>query len=172
MQNPRFVPISISMADTVYYRGITGQYNPNKFPPVIWVTQDREYAKLYAETSAHVHLFRVKKTHSFDFGFRTLQVHVKIGDILDRVRRGIMDSFTSKKVSRERAMELVSRLSDIEDKHSGAMLRAWEWIEKAQDDIVPILKTLKYDSIVAREGTNNNITTYGLFHKEQLVKIE
>lgn len=172
MQNSRFVSISISLADSVYYRGITGQYSPNKFPAVIWVTQDREYAKLYAETSSHIHSFRVKKTHSFDFGFRTLQVHVKIGDILDRVRRGIMDAFTAKKVSRERAMELVSSLSDIEDRHSGAMHRAWEWIEKAQNDIVPILKSLKYDSIVAREGTNNNITTYGLFYKEQLVKID
>lgn len=163
--------VSISSSANLYYRGIVGRYDPNKFPPVIWVTQDIEYAKLYAENADSIHAFRVRHKRSFDFGFRTLQVHVRLEDVLDRVRRGVTDAFSDKRISRDVGLSLFDRLDDLQGSHPNTMLRVWEWVQKVQRDIVPILEQIGYDSIVAREGVNNNVLTYGLFDKRQLTKV-
>jgi len=167
----RFIPISLSMSKDVYYRGIVGKYDPNKFGDIIWVTKDWDYAKLYAESEENIHSFHISRKNSFDFGFRTLQVHVKISDIVERVKRGVMDAFVAKSIRKERAMLLSDKLADIEDSYPKSMLKAWEWIQKSQKDIIPILKELGYDSIATREGQGNDITAYGLFNKKQITKI-
>jgi hypothetical protein len=154
------------------YRGLNGIFDTDKQSLPIWLTPDKEYAALYADSPEHIHTFRVNPGRSFDFGYRTLEVHVKLEDIISRINVRLGEDFYDKKITRDQAdkvFEVTDRLELRPD--ANRMLKVWEWIQKVSDDIVEALTLAGYDSIKNREGRGNDVEAFGLLRKDLITKV-
>ncbi len=155
------------------YRGIKGVFSDEhmKKQKVIWVSTDPEYAKAYADGNHNIHRFYVKAHNSFDFGFRTLEVHVKLEDMIGRIQNSLMKAYDKGTMPKHQAMDLHDYAQDLEDAHpSSTMKRAWEWWT-AVPELVFLLERAGYDSIRNMEGRNNDVETYGVFNHKQLRRV-
>lgn len=156
----------------VFYRGIAGTFDPTYLDNqrIIWVTQNKEYASLYSDGAQNIHEFKVNIKNSFRFRFRTLSVHVKLEDIMERILSDLMDKYGTE-LLHATVLEIEEQIEVAAGKYSkNKMMLVWEWWDQVPE-IAHILKAMGYDSIMAREGNNNDITTYGLFDKRMLRKL-
>jgi hypothetical protein len=158
----------------VFYRGIVGEYDKNiaKQKTITWITKNKEYATEYSD-GEHILSYRVKIKNPFDFGYRTLQVYVKLSDIISRIMVRLNELHGSG-LSKSQAKKVYDELDKFEEKNTSKlnqMKKVWEfWSE--YPELIKILKMMKFDSIVANEGLNDDIQTYGVFNQNQLKLIK
>ncbi len=164
--------MKINISPDLYYRGITGTYSPDyqRDKKVVWITKDRDYALEYSG-GKELLVYRFRPRSSFDFGFRTLQVHVKAIDVLDRVHERVLQLYDTNKISSGKAQYLLDKIESLVDtyKNSG-MKKVWEWWT-AIPQVLELLNEMGFDSIRAVEGLKDKIETIGVLDKSRLTKI-
>lgn len=144
-----------------------------KKQPIIWVTQDWNYARKYADSEQRMYKFKVTVNNAFDFGYRTLNVHVKLSDMLGRIKVNVNDLFGKKRINRDTGLSVFKKLEAIDkkyNKHLEQMNKVWEWWDVVPE-LAEVLRALGYDAITALEDNANNVRTYGVFDYRQLKKI-
>ncbi len=156
----------IRAADPIFYRGLQETWNADKArnQHLIFVTEDKDYALQYAKDSNHLLAYHAKIKHPFDFGFRSLTTSVNFDEVLDRVRKGVLENFRAGKVSKEKGIQIVS---DLKALHKSGHKEVWEWYMQTPE-LVHALKEAGYDAIKGNEGTSDDIITYGVFDHSQL----
>jgi hypothetical protein len=111
--------------------------------------------------------YKVSVKKPFDFGFRTLNVDVKLSDIFER----ILIAANELKLPKKKLDDVYELLDSFEDKYKSKMNEMkpmWKfWME--YPELTQILKKMGYDSIQAKEGLKSNIETIGVldFNKTQ-----
>lgn len=158
----------ISEKTILAYRGIKGEYSDKiaKSKGITWVTQDKEYAKKYSD-GKHLYQFRVNIRNPFNFMFRTLQVHVKLEDMIDRILVKLDDM----NLPNSKLEKIDSIIEKLEKKDTGKMKKVWEWWTELPE-LKQILELAGFDSITAYEGTQNDVKTYGIFSQNSLKPIK
>lgn len=139
---------------------------------IIWVTPDWEYARKYADSELRMYKFKATVNNPFDFHYRTLNVHVKLDDMLSRIKVDVNELFGKKKISRDTGLAIFKELEKISKKYNRyltQMNKVWEWWDTVPE-LVKVLKMAGYDSITALEDNANNVRTYGVFDYRRLKK--
>ena len=163
-------------SDNTRYRGLAEPYDDSKNPHLIWTTDNPEYASAYAYGGADKSNFgkgsnvlpvKVKSENPFDFGFRSQFTEVKFENVLDRVERGIIDSYKDGKLGRDEALDLRDEVLDLADADDGTFMPVFEWWNN-KPEMIDILRRSGYDSISAKEGVNDDIETIALFNPNQM----
>lgn len=146
-----------------YYRGLTQKYSKQyeAASHIVWVTSDKKYAERYADGKALI-TYELKLGRAFNFGFRTLDVSVKLNEVVSRVRRGLVAASKTNAINMYTAIELNDRLNSIAltDKFK----KVWEWYQ-TEPILSEILLACGYSHIEAKEGTDDNIDTIGILDK-------
>ncbi|AWY08464.1 hypothetical protein HOT49_gp197 [Erwinia phage vB_EamM_Alexandra] len=164
--------VSLS-APKIYYRGLAEDWNDEhaKKQHMTWVTPDREYAELYAE-DGRLYKFHADPGRYASLNFRSLWTEVKFAEIHSRVKKLIMEAFQDKRVGRDEALTLVSRLDKLNQlipasKHK----RVYMWWDE-YTEISKILRLAGYDSIKGNEGDNHDVPTFGIFDHTRVKMIK
>lgn len=161
---------------TVHYRGLSEPYDESKLSHLIWTTPDSEYASAYSYGGAdksnlgkgsNVMPVFIKSNKPFDFGFRSQFTEVNYDNILDRVTRGITDSFTSGEIDKNVGLDLLDEIEDMRESDTGEFMPVFQWWN-SKPELVDILERAGYDSIHALEGVNDDINTVAVFNPKNI----
>lgn len=157
------IHLSLSSANTVYYRGLQVAFDQSVHDKshIIWLTNDREYAMRYAADPRMLHRFVVHVNKGFNFGFRTFETEVTLGDVLSRIKVAMQKRANSGPINRAQHMAVMDRIKAI--KVDGTKFKkVWAWYMEDKR-IVEILKIAGYDHVIGREGPADKIPTIGVF---------
>jgi len=151
------------------YRGMKGEHKEGRNPHIIWTTSNPDYANEYAgaEAGANVMPLYVKVTNPADLGFRSTTTDVKLGDVLDRVKRAVTQAFTDGKITREQGLGINDRISDLSDKATNEFKKVHQWWTDVKE-IKGFLAEAGYDAIISKEGQNDSVPAYGVFDADQI----
>lgn len=142
---------------TKVYRGLSQPHNPNQVNRVDWFTPDKDLASTYGKHIVEKDL--PEQISPFDFGFRTYSTEVKLGNMVDRIKDGILNSFQNGKITEDKAKSLFKKASSINT--SNEYKPAAQWITD-DERLTKLLKESGYDTISHAE---DGIQTYGFINK-------
>jgi hypothetical protein len=148
---------SIGKAGSTLYRGLDRQNDPSRLNAIDWYSETPDLAKKYG--SNIITKEKPQSMNSADLGFRDYMTEVKKDDVLDRVKRAVMDSFSSGKIEKQLAIRQVDRIENA--RGGNDFKRVHEWLS-SDPAISSILRDSGYDSLSHIE---NGTQTYGLFNK-------
>ena len=138
------------------FRGLREANNPLRTNPIDWFSETEELAKKYGDNL--ITKILPEKTNLADLGFRDYMTEVKKDDVLDRVKRSVIDSFDSGKIDRETALNNFNKINDMYSE--SGYKRAHEWINTKE--ISNILQDSGYNAISHIENGNQ---TYGFLNR-------
>jgi hypothetical protein len=122
------------------HRGIHGAYDPSYKQAIEWFSESPSLAKEYG---SNVISKDVTTKSPADIGFRDFNTEVKITDVMDRVKRAIMDRFNSGQLDKQKAIDLF----DKADSYKGNdYKKVHQWLMESPDAL-DLLKGAGYDSI-------------------------
>ena len=142
---------------TKVYRGLSQPNNPAQVNRVDWYTPDRNLASTYGK---HIIEKDLPENHSpFDFGFRSYSTEVKLDNMIDRIKDGILDSYQKGRITENKAKNLFRKVNSI---NTGSEYKpAAQWITD-DDRLTNLLKESGYDTI---SHVQDGIQTYGFINK-------
>lgn len=142
---------------TKVYRGLSQPNNPAQVNRVDWYTPDRDLASTYGK---HIIEKDLPENHSpFDFGFRSYSTEVKLDNMIDRIKDGILDSYKNGRITENKAKNLFRKVNSI---NTGSEYKpAAQWITD-DDRLTNLLKESGYDTI---SHVQDGIQTYGFINK-------
>ena len=142
---------------TKIYRGLSQPYNPNQVNAIDWFTPDQELARSYGKHIVEKEL--PKDINPFDFALRTYSTELKLGNMVDRVKDGILNAFKEGKITESKAKSLFKKASSIT---SGNEYKpAANWISD-DERLANLLKESGYNAI---SHVQDGIQTYGFLNK-------
>ena len=164
------VVVDASGAPLTVFRGMGEKHSNDKNKNIIWVTPDIEYSHLYANTGEAPNIMPLYASvkNPFNLGFRSATTQVKLSDMANRIHRGIMTSFENGNISKSEGIKLIDAIRDLEDTSSNEFKPVWTWWDTIPE-IKDFLKAAGYDAITAKEGSGDDVVTYGVFDASQLV---
>ena len=147
------LPVVPNVTGTTVFRGIKGKYDPNFKQPVEWWSEGEQLARGYGDNL-------MKKDIPFespvDLGFRTYGTEVKLDDVLDRLKRVVIDQFHNKNIPKEKGMSLMDKIEDMRSNDT-VFKPVYQWLRDIPE-LPKIIKDAGHDSIKhIEEGTQ----TYG-----------
>lgn len=142
---------------TKVYRGLSQPNNVNQVNRVDWFTPDKNLASTYGKHIVEKDL--PEKMSPFDFGFRTYSTEIKLDNMVDRIKDGILDSYKNGTITEAKAKNLFKKASAI--KNSNEYKPAAQWITD-DDRLTNLLKESGYDTI---SHVQDGIQTYGFINK-------
>jgi hypothetical protein len=157
----------------IVYRALnTKEYSAQYRQDIIWVSTDKEHAKMYSDGVGKIFKFKIVGTLvSLDLQFINAEVDVNFNDITDRFKTALLELFEKKKLSRDKTLSLFDEVNDL-PKVAG-MKEVWRWI--LHKEFTAIAKKAGFNSILQREGLSRysgNIITYGILDNRMLRMIE
>lgn len=164
--------------DRKAYRGLPEPYDKKKNSHLTWTTDDPEYASAYAYggpdgtnigKGGNVMPIQVKADNPFDFGFRSQHTEVKYGDMLDRLLRGTNQAFGEGKITRDKGLAIMDKIEDLrlDDPDVDKFKPVFSWWNN-KPEMIDILKDLKFDSLAAKEGATDAVSTLAIFDPKNI----
>lgn len=147
----------ISAPSRNLYRGLRDPHNPSRVNPVDWYSENQELAKVYGDHMITKEM--PSNMNAADLGFRDYMTEVKKDDVLDRVKRSVMDSFNSGRIDKQTAINQIDRIENM--RGGNDFNRVHEWIAK-NPEIPSILQDSGYNALSHIEKGHQ---TYGLLNK-------
>ena len=141
---------------TMLYRGLDRPNDPSRVNPIDWFSESRDLAEKYGNN-----IISREKSSAMtpaDLGFRDYMTEVKKDDVLDRVKRAVIDRFSSGALDKETAMRNVDKIEDM--RGGNDFKRVHEWVS-GDPSIPSILRESGYDSL---SHVENGTQTYGLLN--------
>jgi hypothetical protein len=157
----------------IVYRALnTKEYNAQYRQDIIWVSTDKEHAKMYSDGVGKIFKFRiVGSLVSLDLQFVNAEVDVKFKDITERFKSSLLEMFEKKKLSREKTLSLFDEINDLPE--VAGMKEVWRWMQ--HKEFTTIARKAGFNSILQREGFSKyagNIVAYGILDNRMLRMID
>ena len=138
------------------FRGLGKKFDPAVKNPVEWFSETPELANIYGKNI--VTKEPAKSIDVADLGFRDYMTEVKQDNVLDRVKRAVVENFQAGKIDKNKAMSLNDKIEDMRGA-SNEYKRAHEFINTPE--ISSILKDSGYDAI---SHVENGHQTFGFLN--------
>lgn len=160
------------------YRGLSEPFDEAKTSHLTWTTDNPEYASAYAyggadksniDQGSNVMKLQVKSQSPFDFGYRSQFTEVKYDDMLDRLKRGASEALNRGDITRDKGLDILDKIEDMRDAAPDVndMKPVFSWWND-KPEMVDVLKDLGHDSLIAKEGIDDNISTLAIFGGDQM----
>jgi hypothetical protein len=164
--------------ESTRYRGLSEPYDEAKTSHLTWTTDNPEYASAYSyggpdkqniNQGSNVMPVKIKSDKPFDFGYRSQFTEVKYDDMLDRLRRGANDALGRGDITRDKGLDILDKIEDMRDAATDVndMKPVYSWWNN-KPEMVDVLKDLGHDSLIAKEGIDDNISTVAIFGGDQI----
>lgn len=141
------------------FRGLENEFDPKINKAVEWYSTTPELANTYGKNIV------TKGSGSADvadLGFRDYMTEVKQDNVLDRVKRSVVENFQAGKIDKNKAMSLNDKIEDMRGS-SNEYKRAHEFINTPE--IASILKDSGYDAI---SHVENGHQTFGFLNTDRM----
>ena len=137
------------------FRGLENAFDPKIKKAVEWYSATPELANTYGK---NVVTKGAGSADVADLGFRDYMTEVKQDNVLDRVKRSVVENFQAGKIDKNKAMSLNDKIEDMRGS-SNEYKRAHEFINTPE--IASILKDSGYDAI---SHVENGHQTFGFLN--------
>ena len=138
------------------YRGLETAFNPRVKKSVEWFSETPELASTYGKNI--VTKEPAKSIDVADLGFRDYMTEVKQDNVLDRVKRAVVENFQAGRIDKNKAMSINDKIEDMRGS-SNEYRRAHEFINTTE--VASILKESGYDAI---SHVENGHQTFGFLN--------
>lgn len=150
------------------YRGVTGKYSHDyaSGQSIVWVSTSEEHSQMYTSGDGELLTFELKtsRLEALDLGFRSSETPVKFDEVQSRFKQALMGLFKDKKISRDKAMDIIDGLDKIEGTGHRPV---WEWVQVPE--MVKLIKQAGFNAIRHNEGLTahaGNVVTYGILDQK------
>lgn len=158
----------IQVNEQTVYRGVTGKYSHDyaRGQSIMWVSTSEDHSQMYTSGDGELLTFELNTSRlkPLDLGFRSSETPVNFDEIQSRFKQALMGLFKDKKISRDKAMDIIDGL----DKIDGTGHRpVWEWVQVPE--MVKLIKQAGFNAIRQNEGITahaGNVVTYGILDQK------